>query len=87
MRILDPPDHGLGFIQPGIESEGRDRIAGDVVGSQGFVFPLFVVGDQGVGRGQDRLRRAIILFKRDDPGIRKIAFKIEDVADIRSAHL
>ena len=42
--------------------------------------------DDGVGRRQDRLRRAVILLERDDVGARaEMAGKVEDVAHGRGA--
>ena len=44
-----------------------------------------VVGDDRVGRVENRLRRAVVLLELDHVGVRPVVFEVEDVADVGSA--
>ena len=46
---------------------------------------VLIVSDDGIGCGQDILRRAIILLKLDRLRLGKVLLEIQDVADIRAA--
>ena len=48
-------------------------------GPQIFSFPLGIVGDHGVGRVQDILGGAVVLFQPDDRAAPEILFKVHDV--------
>ena len=44
-----------------------------------------VVGDQPVGGVEDRLGRAVVLLEQDGLRVGKVAFELEDVADVGAA--
>ena len=44
-----------------------------------------VVGDDGVGRVEDRLRRAVVLLQADDVGVCVVVLEVQDISNVRSA--
>ena len=58
-----------------------DQLALARVGPQPLLAAAGVAGDDGVGRGQDVLGGAVILFQQDGGGVRVVAFEVLDVAD------
>ena len=56
-----------------------------LVGPEPLALALEVVGNQGAGRLQNRLRRAVVLFQPDDPSLRVVHLEIQDVANVRAA--
>ena len=59
----------------------RRRSARPPLRAQVLREPLARQADDGIGRGQDRLRRAVVLLQRDDRGRRlEVARKVQDVA-------
>jgi hypothetical protein len=46
---------------------------------------LLVVGDEGGGRVEDRLGRAVVLLQPQDPGSREVPLEVQDVLDVRAA--
>ena len=62
-----------------------DGIAFPDLGPQRLRHPPAVVGDDGVGGGEDGLRRAVVLLELDDVGIDEVVLKAEDVLDVRAS--
>ena len=52
---------------------------------QSFAFSSAIIRDDLVGRRENSLSRAVVLFQADDGAIGKILFKIQDIADRRPA--
>ena len=50
-----------------------------------LVLARAVVGDDRVGRVQDRLRRAVVLLELDHRGVGEVVLEVEDVADVGAA--
>ena len=62
-----------------------DLLAVAGVGPQPLVLAALVLGDDGVGGGEDRLRRAVVLLEQHDLGVREVLLELEDVADVGAA--
>ena len=63
----------------------HDRVAIAAVGPQLLRLAAQVVGDDGVGRVEDRLRRPVVLLQHHDRDVRKGVLELEDVPHVRSA--
>jgi len=61
----------------------RDAVAGG--GPEVLGAPPLVAGDDGVGRGEDGLRRTVVLLEEDRPGVGVVLLELDDVADRRAA--
>ena len=68
--------HGL------VVADGR---AGGVGRPEGLVLALGVVLDDGVGRVEDGLRGAVVLFELDDARLGVVLLEVEYVRDVRAA--
>ena len=68
-----------------LELSDLDRIALPEIRPQRLRLLRPVVPDHGVGRIEDRLRRAIVLLELDHPGVRERVLELEDVPDIGPA--
>ena len=68
-----------------IELTQADRIALAELAPQTLGAAAAVVGDDGVGGVEDRLRRAVVLLELDDAGVREVLLELEDVADLGTA--
>ena len=66
-------------------AEELDGFAGGLLGPQGLFHAAFVVGDYLIRRIKDVGGAAVVLLQLDDGGVGEILFKIENVADIRTA--
>src|SRR6202034_509529 len=53
-------------------------------GPEPLAFALGIVGHHRAGGFENILGGAVVLFQANDRGIRKIALKVEDVADVRA---
>ena len=62
-----------------------DQFAFTRIGPQTLFSSTGVLGDHGVGRRQNVLRRTVVLFEEDGPSVRVVAFELFDVADRGSA--
>ena len=82
---LDRAEHvaGLGVLVG--QHPHLDRVALAQLGPQRLRDLVAVVPDHGVGGGEDRLRRAVVLLELDDMRVGEVLLEVEDVADIRSA--
>ena len=81
-NLLADPCRLLAFIFCAVKT---DQFAGPLLCPQGFVFPVFIMGNHLIGRIQDIGGGSVILFQLDHRGVWKILFKVQDVADIRTA--
>ncbi len=59
-----------------------DRLAGAQFAPQALGDAAAVVRDHGVGRGEDRLGRAVVLLELDDARVGEVLLEVEDVADV-----
>ena len=62
-----------------------DLLARSGLGPQVLRLAVRIAGDDRVGRGQDRLGRAVVLLQQDRGRVRVVALELEDVADRRAA--
>ena len=62
-----------------------DQRAALALGPQLFALAAQVVGDHGAGSFQNDLRRPVVLLQADDPGVGKVLFELENVADVGAA--
>ncbi len=62
-----------------------DELALAGVGPQPLLAASAVAGDDGVGRRQDVLRRAVVLLEQNRCGVGEVALEVLDVADGRAA--
>ena len=75
----------VGLVALGDAGEVGDRLAGAVFGPQVFDLAFGVVADDGAGRGEDGLGRAVVLLELENLRGRVVALEIEDVADVGAA--
>ena len=62
-----------------------DPLAVAGVGPQPLVLAAGVLGDDGVGGRQDRLRGAVVLLEQHDGGVGVVVLEVLDVADVGAA--
>ena len=62
-----------------------DPLARPRVGPQPLGLAAAVVADDGVGGGQDGLRRAVVLLQQDRGGVGEVLLEVHDVADVGAA--
>ena len=67
-----------------VELADADLVAVAGIGPQRLGLLLAVVRDDRVGRGQNRLRRAVVLLELDDVGVRERLLEREDIGDVCS---
>ena len=68
-----------------VELGDHDRLPAPGLGPEVLLLLLAVVGDDRVGRVEDRLGRAVVLLELDDLGAGEVALEVEDVADVGAA--
>ena len=83
MQAVHLLGHPVGLVPLVLGLVVRDPLAAQALGSQHLGLAHHVVGDDGVGRVQDRLRGAVVLLQQHDRGIREGLLELEDVADVR----
>src|SRR6185312_16253635 len=59
----------------------RDQFACTGIGPQSLFSASGIAGDHGVGRRQNVLRRAVVLFQQNRCGVWVVALEVFDVAD------
>ena len=74
----------LRFVVLAVPGEADDLVAVADGREQFLVFAVEVVRNDRVGRAQNVLRRAVVLFEQHDLRVRKVAFELDDVADVRA---
>src|SRR5919106_1804307 len=76
-----------------VEARPADHLVGDLhahglalaeLAPEVLRLALAIVGDDGVGRAQDRVGGAVVLLERDRAGAPEVALELEDVADVRA---
>ena len=75
----------LGLIVLVVGDVADDLRAIAAVGPQPLRLAVGVAGDDGVRRGQDGLRRPVVLLEQDHPGVGVVGLELQDVADRRAA--
>ena len=85
MQPLDLLDDKPSLIMLVAGHMQHQRIAGRIFRPHRFRLAAGIVVDQGIGRIEDHLGRAVILLQFDYRSFRVIFFKIKDVADIGAA--
>ena len=83
LMIEDPADDERDLLVLVLASDQLGRRAGGARRPEILGVPLAGVGDHAVGRLQNRLRAAVVLFQRDDPGAGELLREVHDVADRR----
>ncbi len=58
-----------------------DRLSRALLGPQSFLAPRGVVGYHRVGRAQDVLGGAVVLFEQDGRGVREVTLEFLDIAN------
>ena len=74
---------GLVVLVVGDVADDALAVAG--VGPQLLLLAALVVGDDGVGGGEDGLGGAVVLLQQDRGGVGEVLLEVEDVADARAA--
>ena len=81
-NLLADPGRLLALVARAVEP---DHLARALLGPQRLVLAVLVERDHLIGRVQDVGRGAVVLLELDDLRIRKVLFKVQNVADIRAA--
>ncbi|MEA3219929.1 MAG: hypothetical protein OZX49_01025 [Immundisolibacter sp.] len=82
---LDLLDHEAGLVLLVVGGVQADRFAAAGVGPQVLAQALAVVGDQGIGGGQDGAGGAVVLFQADDLDVRELALELAHVLHLGAA--
>ncbi len=82
VELADLARDEVGLVALGHAGKVSDRIADRVVGPQPLGLALAIVLNDRVGRREDGLSRAVILFELENLRGRIVALEVEDVADI-----
>ena len=83
-QAVDLPGDEPGLVVLVVRHVTHEELAGSLVGPEVLLPPARVAGDHGVGGGEDRLRRAVVLLEQDRPGVRIVVLEVLDVADRRA---
>lgn len=85
MAIVDDAGDIIGFVVFRLGLVMDDLVPRRVLCPQGLLGPAFVIVDDGIGRMEDSLRRAVVLFQFDRRRIGIVPREVDDVADIGTA--
>ena len=81
-ELLNLIDHECGLVAIIIGDVSHDGVSVAGVGPQPLLTPARVVRDQGVGRRQDGLGRAVVLLEHHDLSAREVLLELLDVAHV-----
>ena len=84
-QALDLAGDPLRLLLLVVGLEALDLRPAALVGPELLVGPLGVPRDDGVGRVEDQLGRAVVLLELDDRRVRVVALEVEDVPDVGAA--
>ena len=85
MAVVDDAGDIIGFVVFRLGLVMDDLVPRRVLCPQGLLGPAFVIVDDGIGRMEDSLRRAVVLFQFDRRRIGIVPREVDDVADIGTA--
>ena len=85
VQRLDLVGDELRLVVLRVAGEADDLLAVAAVAPQLLVLAVEVVADDGVGRREDVLGRAVVLLEEDDLRAREVALELADVADVGAA--
>ena len=77
----------VGLVELVVAAEGDDLRSALAVRPQPLVLAVAVAADDGGGRIEDRLRRAVVLLEPDDLRVAEVPLEVEDVAQVGAAPL
>ena len=85
MAVVDDAGDIIGFVVFRLSLVMDNLVPRRVLCPQGLLGPAFVIVDDGIGRMEDSLRRAVVLFQFDRRRIGIVPREVDDVADIGTA--
>lgn len=85
MAVVDDAGDIIGFVVFRLGLVMDNLVPRRVLCPQGLLGPAFVIVDDGIGRMEDSLRRAVVLFQLNRRRIGVVPREVDDVADIGTA--